>query len=330
MSTKKAPMRQKNDKKNASRPSQGGKGASFDERRPHRGLQSQATGKHAGKHAGNQSGQRKISTQKGAMRARGDSLRAPNNSYFLWGHHALGAALANHNRRIKALYATTEGRERLTEMMVTLPEARLSALPDIRLVERHQLDNLPQAVNEAGKIVHQGMVAAVSALDTPLLDDFLETLAEDGTHRVMVLDQVSDPRNVGAILRSARAFGTKALILQDRHAPEETGGLARTAVGALEEIAIIRVVNLARAIETLKDYHFHIAGLDMDGTTDTSRAQNADRLALIMGSEGKGMRRLTSEACDEILSIAMADTSESLNVSVAAAIMMHSTQKPTS
>lgn len=296
MSTKKAPMRQKNDKKNASRPS----GRSLrGSNRPH-------------------------------SKDRGDSLRAPNNSYFLWGHHALGAALSNHNRRIKALYATTEGRDRLTEMIRELPEARLSSLPDIRTVERHQLDNLPQAANEAGKIVHQGMVAAVSPLETPHLDDFLESLSDDGNHRLMVLDQVSDPRNVGAILRSARAFGTKALILQDRHAPEETGGLARTAVGALEEIALIRVVNLARAIEMLKDYHFHIAGLDMDGNTDTSRARNADRLALVMGSEGKGMRRLTSEACDEILSIAMADTSESLNVSVAAAIMMHSTQKPAS
>ena len=326
MSTKKAPMPQKNDKKNASRPIRGGRSPSFEERRAPRGMQNKSAGKQSGKQSGKQIGSKSGVGHKD----RGDSLRAPNNSYFLWGHHALGAALANHNRRIKALYTTTDGQDRLMQMMATLPEARLSQLPVLRIVERHQLDNLPQAANEAGKIVHQGMVAAVSPLETHHLDDFLDSLSDEGNHRLMVLDQVSDPRNVGAILRSARAFGTKALILQDRHAPEETGGLARTAVGALEEIALIRVVNLARAIEMLKEYHFHIAGLDMDGSTDTSPAQNADRLALVMGSEGKGMRRLTSEACDEILSIAMADTSESLNVSVAAAIMMHSTQKPAS
>ena len=94
----------------------------------------------------------------------------------------------------------------------------------------------------------------------------------------------------------------------------------------MEEIALIRVVNLARAIDMLKSYHFHIVGLDMEGSHDTSRAAKADRLALVMGSEGKGMRRLTAQACDEIVAIAMADSSESLNVSVAAAIMMHSTQ----
>jgi len=318
MSTKKAPMRQKNDKKNANRPQRGENNVrndvQNDMRRPKnrtaRGASSDS------------------SSERRGDRARGDSLRAPNNSYFLWGHHALAAALANQNRRIKALYATQDGRDKLIALISALPASRASALPDIRAVERHQLDNLPQAGPEGTKIVHQGIVAAVAPLETPHLDDYLEAITEndESPQRVMVLDQVSDPRNVGAILRSARAFGTTALIMQDRHAPEETGGLARTAVGALEEVTLIRVVNLARALDTLKDYHFHIVGLDMEGSHDTSRAANAERLALVMGSEGKGMRRLTAQACDEILAIAMADSSESLNVSVAAAIMMHSTQ----
>ena len=301
MSTKKAPMRHKKDKKNAIRAENGPKA---------------------------DTSQRNRSSQRGDNRRanKGDSLRPPNNSYFLWGHHALAAALANQNRRIKALYATSDGKDKLLGLISALPADRAAQLPDIRLVERHQLDNLPQAVGEMGKIVHQGIVGAVAPLDSPHLDDFLESLADDAPHRVMVLDQVSDPRNVGAILRSARAFGTSALIMQDRHAPDETGGLARTAVGALEEVTIIRVVNLARSLETLKDYHFHLAGLDMGGTTDTSHAGTSERLALVMGSEGKGMRRLTAEACDEILAIAMQDSSESLNVSVAAAIMMHATQ----
>ena len=326
MSTKKAPMRQKNDKKSANRPDRVENNTQNDARRAkntsykaasHRGVKGGSFDKQSGRH-----------NERSTDRARGDSLRAPNNSYFLWGHHALAAALANQNRRIKALYATKEGYDRLIALISALPARRASALPDIKAVERHQLDHLPQAGIDGGKIVHQGIVAAVAPLDNPHLDDFLETVTSDDSRpvRLMVLDQVSDPRNVGAILRSARAFGTTALIMQDRHAPEETGGLARTAVGALEEVTIIRVVNLARALDTLKDYHFHIAGLDMEGSHDTSRAAGADRLALVMGSEGKGMRRLTAQACDEIVAIAMADSSESLNVSVAAAIMMHSTQ----
>ena len=305
-------MRHKNDKKNPPRAAKSTKGGTHNPQKARHPMPKQ--GREGGHESSYRGGQR------------GDSLRAPNNSYFLWGHHALAAALANHKRRIKALYATSEGRDKLLAIIQELGQERASALPDIRMVERHQLDHLPQAGHEGGKIVHQGMVAAVAPLESPHLEDFLETLDEDGPQRLMVLDQVSDPRNVGAILRSARAFGVSAIICQDRNAPEETGGLARTAVGALEEVALIRVVNLARALETLKTYHFYIAGLDMGGNTDVSRAAKAERLALIMGSEGKGMRRLTAEACDEVLAIAMADTSESLNVSVAAAIMMHVTQ----
>ena len=130
----------------------------------------------------------------------------------------------------------------------------------------------------------------------------------------MVLDQVSDPRNAGAILRSARAFGTQLLSLQDRHAPEETGTLARTAVGALEDVTCIKVVNLTRAIEALKEYGFHIAGLDMDGSNRYPACCSADRLALVMGSEGKGMRRLYMKHVMKFMAISMADTSESLNV----------------
>ena len=312
MSTKKATMRPKNDKKNANRAVKGVNAAHHHHKK----------GDKNGKGASGKAPERRADKDKRRM----EGLRAPNNSYFLWGHHALGAALANQNRRIKALYATMDGRDKLVALLSKLPQERIAALPDIKLVERHQLDHLQGAAPDGGKIVHQGIASAVAPLDSPHLDDFLDALDDSKPHRLMVLDQVSDPRNVGAILRSARAFGTSAIVMQDRHAPEETGGLARTAVGALEEVTLIRVVNLARALEALKESHFHIAGLDMDGTTDTKRAAQAERLALVMGSEGKGMRRLTAEACDEVLAIAMADSSESLNVSVAAAIMMHSTQ----
>ena len=291
-------MRPKNDKKNANRASKAAK-------RPSKG---------------HQEGMSRANRKDGKQQNAAPLLQAPRDSYFLWGYHALAGVLANPKRQIKALYCTTEAKDKLLGL---LQMARQTSLPDISIVLRQQLDMIP---TDSGKAVHQGMVAAVRPLEAPSLDMFLATLDEHHSQRVMVLDQVSDPRNIGAILRSARAFGIRALILQDRHAPEETGTLARTAVGALEDVHMIRVVNLARALDSLKEYHFHIAGLDMKGHFDISRAAKAERLALVMGSEGKGMRRLTREACDEILSIQMADNSESLNVSVAAAIIMHGTQ----
>ena len=305
MSTKKAPMEAKKGKKTTSRPFREAK-------KPEKSFKkaSKSPRQDRGKALGKPS----------------DSLSPPRDSYFLWGHHALQAALSNHKRRIKALYCTAEAQDKLMMMMHKLAPERKGAMPNVKIVERYLLDQID---TDGGKAVHQGVVAAVVPLENPHLESLLTGLDPETPQRFMVLDHVSDPRNIGAILRSARAFGTSALILQDRHAPEETGTLARTAVGALEDVAMIKVVNLARAIDQLKHHFFHIAGLDMDGTADTARAANADRLALVMGSEGKGMRRLIHQACDEILAIEMQDNSESLNVSVAAAIIMHSTQSCT-
>ena len=302
MSTKKAPMRPKKDKKTLSRPTKD----NFRHEKSER--------KSASAHK---------SERPPTKRKTVDSLSPPRDCYFLWGHHALHAAMKNPSRRIKALYCTYQSQDKLISVMQELSSDRQNALPEPRIVERALLDQID---GEGGKAVHQGLVAAVMPLTAPSLDEYLNSLDDQTPQRVMVLDQLSDPRNIGAILRSARAFGTTALILQDRHAPEETGSLARTAVGALEDVTCIKVVNLARALDQLKHHFFHIAGLDMEGSSDIQRAASADRLALVMGSEGKGMRRLTYEACDEILAIEMADTSESLNVSVAAAIMMHGTQ----
>lgn len=302
MSTKKAPMRPKKDKKMLSRPGKDNFRSEKGERKsgaPHKAERIHRNHKTA------------------------DSLSPPRDCYFLWGHHALQGALRNPARRIKALYCTSQAQDKLISLIQEQSAERKSALPEAKIVERAVLDQIDA---EGGKAVHQGLVAAVMPLASPSLDEYLEGLDEQKPQRVMVLDQLSDPRNIGAILRSARAFGTSALILQDRHAPEETGSLARTAVGALEEVTLIKVVNLARALDQLKHHFFYVAGLDMDGSNDIKRAASADRLALVMGSEGKGMRRLIHEACDEILAIEMADTSESLNVSVAAAIMMHGTQ----
>lgn len=300
MSTKKAPLGPKKHKKNATSAL--------------RNAHSASKGRSKGTFA---------QQNRASSREPKSALRAPSNSYILWGGHALEAALANKNRVFKALYCTKDSQSRLIEMIHKQAQKPLEELPSIQIVDRNSLDSVPA---DGGKAVHQGMMAAVMPLQNPHLESYIDTLNENRPVRFLMLDQVSDPRNIGAMLRSARAFGISALIMQDRHAPEETGALARTAVGALEEVAIIRVVNLARACDALKDAGFHLAGLDMDGHLESCSAASEKRLCLVMGSEGKGMRRLTREACDEIIAIKMADSSESLNVSVAAAIIMHQTQ----
>jgi len=177
------------------------------------------------------------------------------------------------------------------------------------------------------------MAAAVWPLDPPHLDDFLaELAAKQGITaipdsaspvRVLLLDQLSDPRNVGAIMRSARAFGVAGLITTFRNAAEENGVLARTASGALDHIPLIRVVNLARAIEQLQDNGFLVAGLAGDGDVEVSALAAHQRLVIMLGAEGSGLRRLSRDRCDMLVRININDDAESLNVSNAAAIALY-------
>ncbi len=144
---------------------------------------------------------------------------------------------------------------------------------------------------------------------------------------MIVLDQVSDPRNVGAILRSAAAFGAAAVIVQDRRAPAETGAMARAAAGALDRVPLLRAVNIARTIEALKQAGLWILGLDAAAERTLGEAGLGDRrLALVLGAEDEGMRRLTRESCDLLVRLPQTDAVASLNVSVAAAVALHAVQ----
>jgi 23S rRNA (guanosine2251-2'-O)-methyltransferase len=232
---------------------------------------------------------------------------APKGTVWLYGHHAVAAALANPARRLRRLLVTEEG-EAALEKLLPPPWA---VSPE--RVDRGRLDHL------LGRdIVHQGTALLADPLAPPSLQSVLD---KQGV--IIVLDQVTDPRNVGAIMRSAAAFGAAAVITQDRNAPEETGGLAKAASGALEKMPLLRAVNIARTIIALKAANVWCIGLDAAGNPLSGPAFAGRRVALVLGAEGEGLRRLTRETCDEIAGLTIKGAVESLNVSAAASVALY-------
>ena len=168
--------------------------------------------------------------------------------------------------------------------------------------------------------IHQGIAAGADPLSAVHLED---VIAEpDANGPLLVLDQVTDPHNVGAILRSAAALGARAVVVQDRHAPQITGTLARIASGAVEVMPLVRVGNLARAIDTLKTAGFWVMGLDERGPADLARPRDVPACAIVLGAEGDGLRRLTRESCDVLVKLPTHPRLQALNVSNAAAIAL--------
>ncbi|HWJ74212.1 MAG TPA: 23S rRNA (guanosine(2251)-2'-O)-methyltransferase RlmB [Kaistia sp.] len=224
---------------------------------------------------------------------------------WIYGIHAVAAALGNPNRVVLRLLATPNAAARLREEGATLPEA----------IEEADAKALDRLLGESA--VHQGVAVLVEPLD-PLP---LSLLGD--ARLVVVLDQVTDPHNVGAILRSAVAFGADALLTTGRHAPAETGVLAKAASGALEWIKVVEVPNLARALDELGELGFHRVGLDSEGTATLEGAMSGERIALVLGAEGKGLRRLSREKCDTVARLDMPGVIKSLNVSNAAALALY-------
>ena len=224
----------------------------------------------------------------------------------LWGKHAVAAALDNPDRKVLRAWATREAAASMQfpqDVAVTLAEAA-----DLgRLVP-----------NDAP---HQGVVIEVEPLDDVWLDGLLGEAAERAV--LLVLDQVTDPHNVGAILRSAAAFGAVGIVTQDRHSPPESGVIAKSASGALERVPWARVVNLARALEEIGEAGFWRIGLAGDAETELKEALGPPRVALVLGAEGPGMRLNTREHCDALARLPISDAIESLNVSNAAAVALY-------
>ena len=233
---------------------------------------------------------------------------APGGAIWLYGHHAVAAALANPARRLRRLLLTEEGEVALAAVL-----AKPWSLAPER-TERPRLDHLL-----GRETVHQGVALLADPLAPPPLAQLL-----DRPGPVLVLDQVTDPRNVGAILRAAAAFGAAGVITQDRNAPEETGSLAKAASGALETVPLLRAVNIARTLIALKAADRWVVGLDAGSQTPLTGAALAGRkVALVLGAEGTGLRRLTRETCDELAGLATAGVMASLNVSAAAAVALY-------
>ncbi|MBX9634909.1 MAG: 23S rRNA (guanosine(2251)-2'-O)-methyltransferase RlmB [Magnetospirillum sp.] len=242
--------------------------------------------------------------------------RPPGNQFWLYGHHAVLAALDNPRRKIRRLVLTADS---ASHWAAELSAARLRRpLPADDIVDKQEMERLlpPNAV-------HQGIGALTEPLPGQTLEEIARTAADLKHAVVMVLDQVTDPHNVGAILRSAAAFGALAVIVPDRHSPEETGALAKSASGALERMPLVRVTNVVRALDDLKAAGFWVAGMAGEATQTLASQKLSGRIALVMGAEGEGLRRLTREHCDYLVKLPMTGEVESLNVSNAAAVALY-------
>jgi len=230
---------------------------------------------------------------------------APGDSEILYGLHTVEAALQNPRRRILRLLATGNAARRLAP---TLAGAGIEA----EIMGPRDLDRLA----EPGA-VHQGVILLARPLEGIGLDD----IDRHGT--ILVLDQVTDPHNVGAILRSAAAFGASALITTARHSPQASAVLAKAASGGVEWVPFVKVSNLARTLEELKHHGFMILGLDSEAALPIEQASASLPVALVLGAEGKGLRRLTREACDQLVRLDLPGPVRSLNVSNAAALALY-------
>jgi 23S rRNA (guanosine2251-2'-O)-methyltransferase len=234
-----------------------------------------------------------------------DRESGPDGPVILYGWHTVAAALVNPQRTIRKLWLTENAARRLADDKITVPvtpEIVRPSLIDARLG--------PDAV-------HQGLLAEADPLPSPDID----TLTQEGI--VLVLDQITDPHNVGAIMRSAAAFAVKAIVTTVRHSPEATGVLAKSASGALELVPLVTVQNLARALTELNGQGFMTVGLDSQGSETLGAMTLRQPLALVLGAEGKGLRQLTRDTCSAVARLDMPGEIKSLNVSNAAVLALY-------
>jgi 23S rRNA (guanosine2251-2'-O)-methyltransferase len=229
---------------------------------------------------------------------------------MLWGVHSVEAALTNPRRKSRRLFATEAGFARV---------AAAASQHGVR-VERVSDDELNKRLPKDA--VHQGLLLEAEPLPRLGLEDAVLDLPA-GRRLVVVLDQITDPHNLGAILRSSAGFGALAVVVQERHSPPLTGIVAKTASGALDRVPVVEVVNIARTLEELKDSGFQVFGFDSEAAYDIAQCDLTGDIALVMGAEGDGLRRLVRENCDRLVRLPTAPRLPSLNVSNAAAVALY-------
>ncbi len=241
------------------------------------------------------------------------------NSSLIWGLHAARAVWLNPQRRVNRLWLTEAG-QKAFEATQTEAKENLLKRPDAKRTDRETIDKmLPY------NSVHQGIVVEATPLPEPSLKDIIN--ADPPPDFLLMLDQVTDPHNIGAILRSAAAFGAGAIILTERNAPGMTGVMAKSASGAAEYVPQIHVVNLARALDELRQAGYWCVGLAEEGEKQLSECDLSGRTLLVLGAEGEGLRQLTRKKCDQLAHLPTGGPIASLNVSNAAAIALYEVKK---
>ncbi|MBX2856960.1 MAG: 23S rRNA (guanosine(2251)-2'-O)-methyltransferase RlmB [Rhodobacteraceae bacterium] len=254
--------------------------------------------------------------QGGDRRDWGDRREGPGE-LWLFGIHAVNDALANPKRVKHRLVVTPNALIRLEESV-----AKAGVEPEVQDPRKFSVPIDPASV-------HQGAAMHVDPLDWGDIDTLCAPVTTKDLPRVLLLDRVTDPHNVGAILRSAEVFGARAVIAPQRHSAPESGALAKAASGALERQPYLRVTNLARAMARLREHGYVLIGLDGEAEIDLADAAGAGKsapLGLALGAEGPGLRQLTKESCDALAKIPSAAEFASLNVSNAAAVALFATR----
>ena len=254
----------------------------------------------------------------------GDSsrLRIPDKSLLLWGKHAVTAALENPDRRIYELFFSESSQTKIQKLI----RSRLS-ISETNKIKLNALSSKDITALLPGHSVHQGFAAIVGELDYGDLDFLINKTRSSKYSFVAVLDQVTDPHNLGAVIRSAVAFSVDAIIVHDRSTPRLDSALGKAASGALERIPIIRTKNIARAIDKLKKSEFWCIGLSDDAHNDLSHLSVHNRTAVVLGAEGEGLRRLTRESCDSLARLPTSLSFPTLNISNAASITFYEIRK---
>lgn len=230
---------------------------------------------------------------------------------IIYGRHAVLSALKNPKRHIQKLLITADNKAEVEPLHVNFSV----------IDKKDFLKILPEDA------VHQGFALYCNRLETYDIEDLIALADKKERCHILILDQVTDPQNIGAIIRSCAAFETLGLVVQDKNSPLESGAMDKASAGTIEFVPVARVTNLSRAIEKLKDAGFWVMGMDGYAETTIDKINKSGKIAIVMGSEGKGMRRLVQENCDSSVKLPISSNVESLNVSTAAAIALYELSK---